>query len=63
PMYGPSSADSMPKLNALVLKKYSINEATFRNGMAWYKERPELLDSAYKLVLADLSVMQSDINK
>lgn len=63
PMHGASATDSMPKLNALVLEKYKINEATFRAGMAWYKERPELLDSAYNLVLADLSVMQSDINK
>lgn len=63
PMHGQSPTDSIPQLNAIVLKRYDIQEADFRSGLAWYKQHPELLDSAYKLVLADLSVMQSDINK
>ena len=63
PMYGQSPTDSMPQLNAMVLKRYGLQESDFRAGLAWYKQHPELLDSAYKLVLADLSVMQSDINK
>ena len=63
PLYGATPLDSLPRLNALVLKQHGITEAQFREGLSWYKDHPEMLDSAYNAILSDLSVMQSRINK
>lgn len=57
------ATDSSARFNAMVLKKNGLSEAQFREALTWYKDRPELLDSAYRLVLNDLTLMQSDINK
>jgi len=61
--YKDFSADSSARYNAMVLKKNGLTEEQFRVALAWYKDRPELLDSAYKMILTDLTLMQSDINK
>ena len=57
------ATDSSARFNAMVLKKNGLTEVQFREALTWYKDRPELLDSAYRLVLNDLTLMQSDINK
>lgn len=62
-IYESFATDSSARFNALALKKNGISEAQFREALAWYKDRPELLDSAYRLVLNELTLMQSDINK
>lgn len=61
--YESFATDSSARFNAMVLKKNGISEAQFREALGWYKDRPELLDSVYRLVLNDLTLMQSDINK
>lgn len=55
--------DSLARYYALILKENKITEQDFKRSMAWYKKQPELLDSIYQQILADLSVWQSRINK
>lgn len=61
--YTAFTTDSSARYNALVLKNNGLTEEQFRVALSWYKDRPELLDSAYRMILTDLTLMQSDINK
>lgn len=61
--YTAFATDSSARYNAQVLKNNGLTEGQFRDALAWYKDHPELLDSAYRMILTDLTVMQSDINK
>lgn len=55
--------DSLARYYSLILKENGLNEEDFRRSMAYYKKRPDLLDSIYQQILADLSILQSRINK
>jgi hypothetical protein len=48
---------------ASVLKKYGITKAEFDSSLVWYSKNPKNFDRVYDKVIAQLTDLQTDINK
>lgn len=60
---GLKNRDSLARYYTLILQENGLTEQQFKQSMDYYKKRPELLDSMYQQILADLLVLQTRINK
>ncbi len=47
--------DSLAKFYATILKHYKLSEKEFEQGLDWYKNHPEELDSVYQRMIPEFS--------
>ncbi len=59
----PKNPDSLLKYHAMILDEYRISKNEFQTSLNYYKKHPDLLDSIYQLVLADVVILQAKNNK
>lgn len=57
------NVDSLNVWDASILKKHHVTEKRFSVSMEWYKNHPELLDSAYQKMLSELTIMATKLDK
>lgn len=55
--------DSLLKYHTIILDEFHISKVTFEKNINYYKKHPDLLDSIYQLVLADVAILQAKNSK
>jgi Domain of unknown function (DUF4296) len=55
--------DSLLKHHAVILDEHRISKEEFEKSLNYYKKHPDLLDSIYQLILADVAILQAKNSK
>jgi hypothetical protein len=54
--YMTKDQDTVNLIRSHILKKYGMDTLSFKQALAWYKERPKEFDAVYEKVLETLSI-------
>jgi hypothetical protein len=51
--------DSLAQYYNEILKHHQLSVSQFEQGLTWYRENPEMLDSSYKHIISGLGEMET----